>query len=71
MGGMSWWLCEQWGCSPSAGGCDGVFGDSGDTQEGVMVALEAERTQQGYVTVVWGQEGFNPSSGGCDSGFGD
>lgn len=48
---LRWWLCEQWGCSPSAGGCDGVFGD---TQEGVM-ALGTERTQQGYVTVVWGQ----------------
>lgn len=46
-GGLRWWLCEQWGCRPSAGGCDGLFGD---TQEGVT-----ERTQQGYVTVVWGQ----------------
>lgn len=53
--GVRWWLCEQWDCSPSAGGCDGVFEDSGDTQKCVMVALGTERTQQEYVMVVWGQ----------------
>lgn len=28
---MSWWLCGPWDYSPLEGGCDGVFGDTGDT----------------------------------------